>query len=77
VIAAFEHVLSRPPTAEERTRCELFLREQPALYQQPDKLTPFPPGPAGVTPPSSDPTQRAREDLVQVLFNHNDFVTIR
>jgi hypothetical protein len=28
-------------------------------------------------PPSADPAQRARENLVQVLFNHNDFVTIR
>jgi hypothetical protein len=75
--AAFEHVLSRSPTADERTRCESFLRDQAALYQKPDKLTPFPPGPAGVTPPSTDPAQRAREDLIQVLFNHNDFVTIR
>ena len=77
VIAAFEHVLCRPPTADERMRCESFLRDQAALYQKPDKLTPFPAGPAGVTPPSTDPAQRAREDLVQVLVNHNDFVTIR
>jgi hypothetical protein len=77
IAAAFEHVLSRPPTAEERTRCEMFLGAQAALYQKPDKLTPFPPGPAGVTPPAADPMQRAREDLIQVLFNHNDFVTIR
>ena len=26
---------------------------------------------------AKDPAQRARENLVQVLFNHNDFVTIR
>jgi hypothetical protein len=77
VTTAFEHVLSRSPMADERTRCESFLREQAALYQKPEKLTPFPPGPAGVTSPSTDPAQRAREDLVQVLFNHNDFVTIR
>lgn len=77
VTAAFEHVLNRAPTDDERARCETFLREQAGLYQQPAKLTPFPPGSAGVTPPATDPTQRAREDLVQVLFNHNDFVTIR
>ncbi len=27
--------------------------------------------------PRNRPGQRAREDLVHVLFNHNDFVTIR
>ena len=72
VTGAFEHVLGRPPTADERKRCESFLRDQASLYQKPDKLTPFPPGPPGVTPPSPDPAHRAREDLVQVLFNHND-----
>ncbi|HEX3146635.1 MAG TPA: PSD1 and planctomycete cytochrome C domain-containing protein [Gemmataceae bacterium] len=77
VDAAFEHVLTRPPTPDERARCENFIREQTALYQSTNKLTPFPPGPAGVTPPSNDPAQHAREDLIQVLFNHNDFVTVR
>ena len=27
--------------------------------------------------PSADPAARARENLVQALFNHTDFVTIR
>jgi hypothetical protein len=27
--------------------------------------------------PAADPARRARENLIQVLFNHNDFVTIR
>jgi hypothetical protein len=52
------------------------LADQAALYAKPEKLTPFPPGPA-VTPPSADPAQRAREDLIHVLLNHNDFVTVR
>ncbi|MCE9561446.1 MAG: PSD1 and planctomycete cytochrome C domain-containing protein [Planctomycetes bacterium] len=76
VNAAFERVLGRVPTDEERKRCEHFLRDQATLYAKPEKLTPFPAGPA-VTPPSTDPGQRAREDLVQVLVNHNDFVTVR
>jgi hypothetical protein len=75
--AAFEQVLGRAPTAEERSRCERFLREQTALLQSPGRLTPFPAGPDAVTPPAADPAARAREDLVHVLFNHNDFVTIR
>jgi hypothetical protein len=77
VIAAFEQVLGRPPTAAERVRCERFLREQAALVRDPARLTPFPPGPAAILPPAADPGQRAREGLLQVLFNHNDFVSIR
>jgi hypothetical protein len=77
VSAAFEQVLGRPPTAEERTRCERFLSEQAALVKEPGKLTPFPAGPDAATAPAADPAQRARENLVHVLFNHNDFVTIR
>jgi hypothetical protein len=76
VSAAFVRVLGRAPTAEEVKHCEQFLEEQAALYAKPEKLTPFPPGPA-VTPPSNDPAQRAREDLAHVLLNHNDFVTVR
>jgi hypothetical protein len=75
--AAFERVLGRAPTAEERERCARFLREQTALYEGPGKLTPFPPGPDAVTPAAADPAQQAREDLVLALFNHNDFVTVR
>lgn len=74
---AFEQVLNRPPTIEERARCLRFLSEQADLVRQPAKLTPFPPVRDAVTAPAADPTQRARENLIQVLFNHNDFVTIR
>jgi len=76
VSAAFYRVLGRAPTDEERMRCEQFLKEQAILFAKPEKLTPFPPG-ESVTPPSSDPMTRAREDLIHVLLNHNDFVTIR
>jgi hypothetical protein len=76
VAAAFERVLGRVPTDNERNRCIDFLTEQAALFAKPGKLTPFPAGPA-VTPPATDPGQRAREDLVHVLLNHNDFVTVR
>ena len=76
VTAAFERVLCRAPSEDERKRCAAFLLDAAALYAKPEKLTPFPAGPA-VTPPSADAKQRAREDLVHVLLNHNDFVTIR
>jgi hypothetical protein len=77
VTAAFEQVLGRPPTSEERIRCERFLREQAILVREPAKLTPFPAGPDAVLPPAADAGQRAREGLIQVLYNHNDFVTVR
>ncbi len=77
VAAAFEHVLGRPPGAQERSECGKFLVDQAALLSDPKKLTSFGGGGTVRVPPSAEPAQRAREDLVQVLFNHNDFVTIR
>ena len=76
VTAAFRSVLCRGPTADERTRCEAFLREQAVLFAKPGALTPFPAGDA-VVAPATDPVSRAREDLIHVLLNHNDFVTAR
>ncbi len=64
VRAAFEQVLARPATAQEVEVSLVFLRQQLQLLEQ------APSKPA-------DPAARARADLVQALFNHNDFVTIR
>jgi hypothetical protein len=74
VAAAFEQVVSRAPSADERSACLEFLRKQTDLLRS----TPV----VGVkgessVPPSSDPAQRAREGLVRALFSHDDFVTIR
>ena len=65
------------PTEAERAACEKFLTDQALKFAAADKLTPFAAGPAAAFKPSADPHQRARENLVHVLFNHNDFVTIR
>ena len=59
--AAFEEVLGRAPTAAVCAKCETFLRAHGS----------------GPPSPAVDPRSRARESLVHVLFNHNDFVTIR
>ncbi|HUY92299.1 MAG TPA: PSD1 and planctomycete cytochrome C domain-containing protein [Pirellulales bacterium] len=77
IVAAFEQVLSRQPTDAERAACEKFLAEQARKFADPGKLTAFAAGPAATVKPSTSPHQRARENLVHVLFNHNDFVTIR
>ena len=72
VRAAFEHVLSRPPRDAELAASVKFLAGQVKLFES-NKADLKPP--AGG--PAADPAARARENLVQALFNHTDFVTIR
>lgn len=74
---AFETILCREPTAGELLACRDFLSEQAAALASPASLSAFTAGPAAAVPPSADPTQRARENLVHVLLNHHDFVTMR
>jgi len=61
-VAAFEKVLSRPPTPEETAECLAFLRNRAEQNG---------------TTSTIDSSQRARESLVHVLMNHNDFLTVR
>ncbi|HEY7154996.1 MAG TPA: DUF1549 and DUF1553 domain-containing protein [Gemmataceae bacterium] len=77
VKAGFEQVLSRPPTDSESATCVKFLDEQTALLAGGKKLTASEGAPAGPVRPAADPVQRARENLIHVLMNHHDFVTIR
>ena len=78
VEAAFETILSRKPTEQEIADCVDFLKQSAKLLNDNDRLVAFPPASAQATvAASSDPQQRARENLVLVLFNHNEFVTIR
>ena len=62
IIAAFEQVLSRPPTSEEIAECLVFLKDRSEHNG---------------TDSSINLGQRARESLVHVLMNHNDFLTVR
>jgi hypothetical protein len=75
--SAFEQILSRTPSAEELAMCEKFLSGQASRLADPTKLTTFAGGKKADVAPSPDPRSRARENLVHVLLNHNDFVTIR
>jgi hypothetical protein len=77
VDAAFVRLLGRPPDADERAACLAFLAEQARRLAEPSTLTPFAAGPKPAVAPSAVPARRARENLVHVLYNHNDFVTIR
>src|SRR5690606_19586053 len=77
VTAAFETILSRRPTEQERQACLAFL-QQNARTVQSAQPTAFPAGGGTARQPAAaEPNQRARENLVHVLLSHNDFVTIR
>ena len=77
VRAAFLQVLNRPPTTAEAGESIAYLTGQADLYRDPAKLTAFTAGAEPPLKPAEDPQQRARESLVHVLLNHNDFVTLR
>jgi len=76
IAETFGKILCRPPTKKEIQLSADFLDRHQKLLGLSESLTPLLPGDEGVTAPA-DPAQRARENFVQVLFNHNDFVTIR
>ena len=77
VDALFELVLCRAPNEEERRRCLEFLDGQTGLLASAGGLTKIADGPKGTVAASQEPHLRARENLVHVLLNHNEFVTIR
>jgi hypothetical protein len=77
VESAFTRILCRTPTDDERKACIEFLGQQSELLAGASSLAAFSNGPDATVPPSSDPQARARENLIHVLLNHNDFVTVR
>jgi hypothetical protein len=77
ITAAFETILSRPPTETERQAAVEFLNAQLATLQASDPNDLSAKLPEGVRPPSADLPQRAREIMIHALYNHNDFVTVR
>ncbi len=74
---SFQQVLARPATAVEKQSCLAFLAAQTQRFSDPKSLTSFNAGVDTHVPPATVPHLRARENLVHVLLNHNDFVTIR
>ncbi len=75
--AAFRQVLCRPPSDAESAASAAFLERQTKLFQNadPDELATTSKDAANSA--STDPEIRARENLIQALFSHHDFVTIR
>ncbi len=64
IASAFERIIGRLPTADEHADCRTALRQ-------------FETAANADTATSDAALQRARENLVHVLLNHNDFITIR
>jgi hypothetical protein len=75
IYTSFQTILSRSPTDPEITACRAFL-EQSATDTSSKEAYPAGSG-TSQRSPSNDPRQRARENLLLVLFSHNDFITIR
>ena len=74
---AFLRILSRHATSLELDACREFLTSQRELLAKSDGLTPITGGAKPSVAPATDPAQRARENLILALFNHNDCVTVR
>lgn len=68
----FERILNRRPAESEMTRCLRFLEEQ----QKASEVAQSADGQSG-SPAPAVAEQRAKESLVRVLLNHNDFIAIR
>ena len=77
VYLAYRQMLSRSPTISELGFCSNFLQSQTRLLSDKTELTNFVGGQNATVKPAEDPALRARENLIHVLLNHNDFVTIR
>jgi hypothetical protein len=77
VRASFKRVLARVPSADEEIESLKFLKQQTQLLKDSTKLTKFKSGDVSEVPAAGNPSLRARESLVHVLINRNEFVTIR
>jgi hypothetical protein len=76
--SAFQRILSRSPASNELEASLQFLADQARLLAaEPAPMPPADEKAPKAPPRSTDPADRAREDFVHALFNHNDFVTIR
>lgn len=74
---AFVQILSRPPTVQEQKLCLEFLTQQARRMPISAASGTVTAANDAKTKPEPNVEQRAREHLILVLFNHNDFVTVR
>ncbi|MDA1230032.1 MAG: DUF1553 domain-containing protein, partial [Planctomycetota bacterium] len=77
ITVAFETILNRPPTEAEVAVCQTFLERNTATAGTANLAVFSTGGESSQRAPATVAYLRARENLVHVLFSHNDFVTIR
>ena len=77
VLLAFNGMLTRDPSEAESSTCREFLKQQATTLSKSSELTDFGGKTTATVQASDDPAMRARENLIHVLMNHNDFVTVR
>jgi hypothetical protein len=73
----FNQILGRSPSERELAVCQKFISQQTEKLSNPDVLTKFDSGAKVDIAAAVDPQIRACENLVLVLLNHNEFITIR
>ncbi len=74
---SFLKILSREPTELEATTCEQFLTSQSTLLENKESLTTVSANTKAKLDAADSPALRARENLIHVLLNHNDFISVR
>jgi len=77
VVVAFRQVLARDPSSDERAASLEFLARQVGVFSGAKPAELAVDARQVSVAPSTDHAQRARESLVQALFSHTDFLTIR
>jgi mono/diheme cytochrome c family protein len=75
--AAFNTIIGEPPTVLELSESRKFLASQSTLLATPERLTRFSEVVETHVPPAADAKDRARENLIHALLNHNEFITVR
>lgn len=76
VRAVYRHLLCRDPVPAEMDRCLAFLREETSAVPSDQVAANVPAGALQKGPASSAARVRAYTELVHVLLNHHDFITI-
>lgn len=74
---AFWHVLNRPTTPKEEEVCLEYLSEQTRFFNENKSKVVGTSSASDFSRGSNDPALRARENLVHLLLNHHDFVSVR
>jgi hypothetical protein len=77
VTEAYQRIICRPPKGNELSECLSFLQRQSELLADRDGLSTFSGGAASQVGPAAQPKERARENLLLVLFNLSEFVMMR